>query len=224
VPSATPRERDPRSLFFRHLPEGWELDRTLAARAQRERMLDAMARAVAAKGYASVTVTDVVSLAGVSRSTFYEHFDDRDECFLATFQAGAQALGAAVAEAVVALGDAGDWHERVRAGIERYTQVLAENPDATHALLIHGTAAGPRAAELRRNARAGFVALFRGAPDGDKVPEAYFVALVGAISELVQSQILTEGPETLPELAPTLIEIAFSMVELGARSAVSGER
>lgn len=217
MPSKAPSERDPRSLFFRHLPEGWENGRAAAADSQRERMLDAMARAVAAKGYPKVTVADVVALAGVSRSTFYAHFEDREACFLATFQAGAEALAEAIAETVTAL-ETSDWHDRVRAGIERYAQLLAENPNTTRALMIDGNGAGPRAAELRRRSRASFVALFRGSPQGDQVPDAYYVALVGAITELVQSHIVTRGAETLEELAPTLVEIAFSMLELGARS------
>ena len=87
IPSNTPRPRDPGSLYFRGLPGGWEDDRTLVTKTQRERMLDAMARAVAAKGYAKVTVADVVALAGVSRRTFYEHFADKEQCFLATYVA-----------------------------------------------------------------------------------------------------------------------------------------
>ena len=212
-----PRPRDPHSLYFRGLPEGWEEDRALVTRTQRERMLDAMARAVAAKGYAKVTVTDVVSLAGVSRSTFYEHFEDREECFLATFEAAAQGLAMDIADTLLSL-ESTEWDVRVRAGIERYTQVLAANPDAARALIIDGFGAGPRSAELRRRSRAGFVALFRGAPEGDRVPEAYYVALVGAIAELVQTHIVTRGAESLEELAPTLIEIAFSLLDLGARS------
>src|SRR3954453_20626074 len=92
MPSTTPRPRDPDSLYFRGLPEGWENDRALVTRTQRERMLDAMARAVAAKGYAKLTVSDVVALAGVSRRTFYEQFADKEECFLESYAAGAGAI------------------------------------------------------------------------------------------------------------------------------------
>src|SRR4051812_38560372 len=97
MPINPPRPRDPRSLYFRGLPEGWEDDRALITHTQRERMLDAMARAVGSKGYAKVTVSDVVALAGVSRRTFYEHFADKEECFLESYAVGAQAIIAEVA-------------------------------------------------------------------------------------------------------------------------------
>src|SRR3954447_16030257 len=129
-----PRPRDPRSLYFRGLPEGWEDDRALVTQTQRERMLDAMARAVATKGYAKVTVADIVSLAGVSRRTFYEHFADKEACFLETYKVGARALVTGVA-AEVRRSRQPDWHERVRIGVTRYTEMLAAEPDLAYALL-----------------------------------------------------------------------------------------
>src|SRR3954466_10114989 len=117
MPANAPRPRDPRSLYFRGLPEGWEDDRALVTRTQRERMLDAMARAVAAKGYAKLTVSDVVSLAGVSRRTFYEHFADKEECFLESYAAGARAIIAENSGAV-RRGKPNDWPEGGRIGVE----------------------------------------------------------------------------------------------------------
>jgi AcrR family transcriptional regulator len=75
------------SLFFRSLePEGgWDGSRAAVWANQRARMLDAMARAVATKGYARVSVADVVQLAGVSRRTFYEQFRDKEDCFLVAY-------------------------------------------------------------------------------------------------------------------------------------------
>src|SRR5690348_8023632 len=55
---AVARPQNPRSLYFRGLPEGWEEDPRQVAGSQRERLMEAMARAVATKGYAKVTVAD----------------------------------------------------------------------------------------------------------------------------------------------------------------------
>src|SRR5258707_2850574 len=73
---------------------------------QRGRMLEAMALAVAEKGYAATAVADVIARAGVSRKTFYEHFANREACFLAAYDAGVEALLAAIDEAIAA---APDW-------------------------------------------------------------------------------------------------------------------
>ena len=216
VPDATaqraPHPRDPASLYFRGLEPGWEDDRRAAGEAQRERMLDAMARAVAAHGYTKVTVADVVSLAGVSRSTFYEHFSDKEHCFLESYEAGA---GAVIEECVIAVRDSGqaDWRDRVRVGMTTFCGTLAANPAVARALLVDVLGAGPRAVQLRRQVFAAFAELYR----LDDAPEIFIRALVGAIAELVQEHIETRGAESLGELAPTLIELAYSIVEAGAR-------
>ena len=82
------------SLFFRVLEpdEGWLGQKEATGASQRARMLDAISRAVAEKGYARVTVGDVVSMAGVSRRTFYEQFTDKEDCFLAAYATGTDAL------------------------------------------------------------------------------------------------------------------------------------
>src|SRR5438270_9202713 len=53
----------------------------------RERLIAAMASSIEIKGYRETTVADVVRLARTSRRTFYEHFEDREACFLALFDA-----------------------------------------------------------------------------------------------------------------------------------------
>jgi AcrR family transcriptional regulator len=58
----------------------------------RERLIAAMAASIEEKGYRDTTVADVVRLARTSRRNFYEHFDDRDACFLALFDATNQAM------------------------------------------------------------------------------------------------------------------------------------
>src|SRR3954451_13174305 len=102
----------------RPLPRGpHNLTRDDVLASQRQRMTDAMAAAVASKGYASTTVGDVVAGAGVSRKTFYEHFRDKEECFLAAFDAGVEALLAAIATAPP---EGSGWPERLRARVRAY--------------------------------------------------------------------------------------------------------
>src|SRR5699024_14260 len=52
---------------------------------QRARLEGAMIAAVGRHGFAETTVGELVTLAGVSKSTFYDHFESKQECFLATF-------------------------------------------------------------------------------------------------------------------------------------------
>jgi hypothetical protein len=61
--------------------------REKAAQNQKMRLFAATVASTATKGYPATTVADLTSLSGVSRSTFYEHFEDKAHCFRATVQA-----------------------------------------------------------------------------------------------------------------------------------------
>src|SRR5215208_2116777 len=104
-------------------PHGLERDVVLAS--QRGRMLGAMAQAVAVNTYGGTTVADVVAGAGVSRKTFYEHFRDKEECFLAAFDGGVERLLGAIVEAEA---DEDGWIPRMRARVRAYLVTLADNP------------------------------------------------------------------------------------------------
>jgi AcrR family transcriptional regulator len=66
----------------------------------RERLIAAMASSIQDKGYRDTTVADVVRIARTSRRNFYEHFADRDACFLALFDATNDAMMEQIAAAV----------------------------------------------------------------------------------------------------------------------------
>jgi AcrR family transcriptional regulator len=66
----------------------------------RERLIAAMAASIEEKGYRDTTVADVVRLARTSRRNFYEHFADRDACFLALFDATNETMMREIADAV----------------------------------------------------------------------------------------------------------------------------
>jgi AcrR family transcriptional regulator len=208
-PTSTPRPL-PRG------PHGLERDVVLAS--QRGRMLGAMADAVAAKGYAGTTVADVVAGAGVSRKTFYEHFRDKEECFLAAFDTGVDMLLGAIVAAAPAEGDA-SWIGLMRARVRVYLDTLASRPAFARTFLIEVFAAGPRALERRAEVLRRFAQLFRDLhdearrqfPELPPVPEPVYVAAVGAINELV-SDFAREGRTAeLPELEDTLIYLQVAL-------------
>lgn len=222
------RPRDPDSLYFRHLDgaDGRDAMRAAAAASQRARLLDAVNRAAATKGYWKVTVADIVRLAGVSRRTFYEQFCDKEECFLEAYWTGSVAVIEVVA-AAVGSSRSSDWRERVRSGFEAYTGTLAAEPDLAKTLLVEVLAAGPGAVKARRRVLDLFADLFRPDPNGTRasdealraVPDRYLRGLVGAITELVQEHIYTQGAQSLTDLTPTLVEVASALLEAGANGA-----
>jgi AcrR family transcriptional regulator len=91
----------------------------------RDRLIAAMAAAIEQKDYRETTVADVVRLARTSRRSFYEHFEDRDACFLALFDATNDAMMRRVAESV-------DLHatldDQVDAAVGGYVDSVTEHP------------------------------------------------------------------------------------------------
>ncbi|HEY2603826.1 MAG TPA: TetR/AcrR family transcriptional regulator [Thermoleophilaceae bacterium] len=204
---------------IKRLPRGpHRLAREEVLASQRARMLEAMAHAVAAKGYAATTVADVVGGAGVSRKTFYEHFQDKEDCFLAAFDAGVGVLVHAVERAT--LDAEGEWREHIRAGVRAYLATLAAVPDFARTFLIEVLAAGPNALERRADVHGRFAKLLKTlhesyrADHPDEIPELpdeVFVAIVGAVNELVSDRVRKGRTAELPELEPVIsyLQIAF---------------
>jgi AcrR family transcriptional regulator len=202
----------------RPLPRGpHNLARDDVLASQRVRMLEAMAETVAAKGFTATTVGDVVSGAGVSRKTFYEHFRDKEECFLAAFDSGVDALLEAIAAAKP---EEPTRMSLVRARVRAYLVTLAARPAFARTFLIEVFAAGPEALERRQRVHARFEQFLRGLhaevrkefPDTPPVGDAVWVAAVGAVNEVV-SQCVYEGrTEQLPELEDTLVEIQAALL------------
>ena len=78
---------DAGTLRDRKLQPGQRLPAEEVARNQRERLFAALVAVVAEKGYEATRVEDLLELSGVSRSAFYAHFSDKEECLLAALHA-----------------------------------------------------------------------------------------------------------------------------------------
>ena len=193
----------------RRLPRGTHgLDRSLVAASQRARLLEAVGRVVAEKGYAAATIEDVVRDAGVSKKTFYEHFSDKLDCFLAAYEAASDELLAHVRAAQE--GADGEWLVRTRAGIHAYLRWLAAEPALARVFLIEIAAAGPAALELRERMRDRYANRMRELQSPNTVPDEIFHAVVAGADDLVVRR-LREGGDLL-ELEPALVYLQVSLL------------
>jgi AcrR family transcriptional regulator len=211
--SATPGTRIERLPSGRH-----GLTREVVLASQRGRLLDAMARAVAEKGYAAATVADVVAIAGVSRRTFYEQFADKESCFLAAYDTGVELVLGRIRLAVDALPEA-DWRTRARVGIETFMNVLAEEPAFAWALVVEVIGAG-RAALARHAEIMGLFAQVhrkihdvarREDPTLPELPDVVFATLAGGLEELLREGLQSGGAESLPALTDTALEAVVAI-------------
>ena len=200
------------------LPKGRHAaPRAVVVASQRERLLEGMAEAVAEKGYARTAVADVLSRAGVSRKAFYEHFANKEECFLAAYDFGTDDLLRAIDAAYAADPDP---LGGVVAASRAYLEELTARPAFARTYLVEVLGAGPEALRRRSVVHARFAAQLariydaaRAALPGlpDPVP-ARFRAAVGAVNELTVDHLLHHGPETLPELLGAVVDVEIALL------------
>ncbi len=194
------------------LPGGHHgLSREQILESQRERLLVAIAQEVAAKGYRATTITDVVKLASVSTRDFYEHFEGKEACFLASFDAVRDYLEDLLTTAVA---DQPDWPHQVIAAFRAALRFFTAEPDLARLCLIEPVSATPTIAIRFREAVLACVpALARGRDemaDGSSLPPSTEDSVLGGIISLMTRSILAGETDDLPALLPDLVEFTLS--------------
>jgi AcrR family transcriptional regulator len=188
---------------------------------QRERLLVAMLGAVAELGYRSTNVQDVIERAGVSRPTFYEHFANKDACFIAAFDTSAQRLRDQVATAAEEGGDV--WRDRIRLGFVALLAFAAAEPEAARTVIVEARAATPDAA-LRRVALIDHFATCIDTkvrellPGGTTHSPITASGVVGGVESLLYARLNKGRMDDLPALLPSLMYFAVLPYE-GHRAA-----
>jgi AcrR family transcriptional regulator len=193
----------------------------------RARLVQGMAEALMKKGYTDVSVADIVQHARVSKRTFYEHFADKEACYLATYAALSDDLMARVAEAGATDRPA---EERLVAATHAYLAALEERPALTRTFLTEIQAAGPEALKLRRSIHQRFSELLRLLVERGRkerpgllpISPPMAVALVGGINELVLLTIEEGRGQHLSEIGDTVVELLRAV--LVARPKRAGAR
>jgi AcrR family transcriptional regulator len=178
---------------------------------QRARLQGAMVAAVAESGYGNVTIKQLVSLAGVSRSSFYKYFADKEQCFLATYDVIAAIATENIERAYRAHED---WQERLKAAFTAFVDGVIEEPDPSHLVLIDALGVGPRALEHRERLTASFELMFRQsfdrAPRQATVTDTTIKAVVAGVRRVAYRRLLHGEQERLTELIDDLMSWALS--------------
>ena len=184
---------------------------------QRTRLLEAAAAVFARAGYADASAEAIAREAGMSKATFYEHFDNKEECILALFDQAASETLEAMAKAVSAAGH--DSRKRMEAGAKAFLEMLAEHPNESQTLLVEIIGAGDPGADRRDNV----LATFAQAIDAENAnaarkgsmrrfassDDAY--AIVGAVVELASRQLRRGVPADVRELEPLVERLIFGL-------------
>lgn len=163
-------------------------------------------RTVGETSYAETSVQDVLERAGVSRKTFYEHFRDKQDCFLQAYDAVITRVMRAVNHAYQ---EGADWPDRVRRGLHVFLAFFAREPAISRMAFMEVLAAGPEAIERYRKAEERFIPyLEEGRAESDlgrDLPATLPHAIVAGVAGLIHRQLAAGKPERVPELEDDLL-------------------
>jgi AcrR family transcriptional regulator len=191
------------------LPPGRHgLPRAFVAENQRERLLNGVVEAVAEHGYSATTIARITAAAKISRRTFYEYFEGKEDCFLAAYEM----IEAHVLDSVLAApGAAEPWPQRVRARLAALLDVLARDVAVSRCFLVEPLAAGGEVAARYREAMQLLAGTLRPEPPPSELDmEVRDQALIGGIATLIVRRLNAGGATGLPELLPDLVELALA--------------
>jgi AcrR family transcriptional regulator len=191
---------DAGTLRERKLQPGRRLPAEEVARNQRERLFAAMVAVVAEKGYEATRVADLLELSGVSRSAFYDHFKDKEECLLAALE---EFVGPTVGGIFGAGGPPPD-ERRAREAFDAFVRLIVEQGAAARMCMVETYAAGPRAVgEIDRTTdevQAFVSATLEQVPGRKGMPPEIVRAMIGGLRKVIHTRLYRGTEEELLEL------------------------
>lgn len=175
---------------------------------QRERLIVAMLSAAADLGYLETNVQDVIDRAGVSRPTFYEHFSNKEDCFLAAFDTSADRLRKKLAAATRRGGDV--WRDRVRFALEALLKFANREPATARTMVVEARAASAAAVKRRVELMDEFARCLQ-TEAGELLPTGAgnnpltAAGIVGGVESLLYSRLCKHEYDQLEALLPSLM-------------------
>jgi AcrR family transcriptional regulator len=197
------------------------LPRAYAVRSDRERLLEAMVRVAAAKGYEGTTIDDVTEAAAVSRSTFDGMFASKEACFLEAYDAVIDVLVAHVSTAFEStVGQ--PWPDRIAAGLRALVDLLASEADIARMAMVEVTSVGEDA-RIRYRAALGRFTYFleegrSASPQGQELPADTARFAIGGATSMIFDEIRAGRGAELRRALPDLL-FAVLMPYIGPEAA-----
>jgi AcrR family transcriptional regulator len=175
-------------------------------------LLDAAGHVFAEQGWAGATVEAIVTRAGMSRRTFYEHFADLRACLLAL---GEKISAIALRNVESHIRDVEDPDERLRLGVEAFLGGIAAFPHMARVMLREARTMDSEFERIHEAMMSRFAAL---AMEG--VERAYaqgratqppdelkIFALIAGMEAVALRFVMRGEEDRAPSAAPILIEL-----------------
>jgi AcrR family transcriptional regulator len=181
------------------------------ARHRRDRVLSAAVDVFVERGYRGTTVDRILAAAKVGVGSFYELFDNKEDCFLQTYDR-AVVTGRERIESALPVGR--PWLERASAGLRALFAAIAAEPDAARLVLIEAQTAGSAATTRHQAMLDGFIPLLREgrglSTAGDTLSPSVEPAIVGGLAFLLEQRLAMGGIESIEDLLPDALEFMLA--------------
>jgi AcrR family transcriptional regulator len=172
---------------------GAQRPRGALAATQRERLLAATERLIAERGCAGTSIEAIVKLAGVSSVTFYEHFPNKEECFVAAFDRAVEELRAAVPAEP-------SGPDQARRALAALLAAIDAEPVQARLCFVAAQQGGP---QLRAHYEAALDAV------AGELSDSLGQAIVGGLAWLLRERLELGGGEGVQDLLPRMTEIVL---------------
>lgn len=194
--------------LYKRLPHGPHgMDRAEVARHQRARIYGGMVESVYQRGYAATSVAHVIALAGVSRRAFYEQFSNKEDCFLATYDALVANLRKRMLRAWMS--DRG-WANRLYSACQALLADVAHDPRGAHLVLVESLSVGPKGHERMQVTNTTFERIvatgFSLTPDRIALPPLAPRAIVGGVRLVIFRRIREGRAQELASMTDELLD------------------
>lgn len=184
----------------------------------RQRLLAALAESITRDGYRATTVASIVRRARTSRRTFYEHFADKEACFLALLAEKNQDLIRAVTDAI---DFHSPWEVQVRQAITAYITTVEAEPELAVSWIRELPSLGTRARALQREMLESFVTLVQALSETEEMKAAGIppvsrqvaVIMLGGLLELIAWTV--EDGDPLSGIIETSVQSATALLRAG---------
>src|ERR1044072_1660004 len=175
-------------------------------RPARERLLEAMLMVSGEEGDDNSSAQHPAERAQASRATFYKYFKDKEDCFAQAYHDAADWLYRRLTGVAKR---PPRWREGLRAAMAELLEFCAHQPALARALLVEVHAAGGAAlAEhdlLMERLSHAIDGARREITSRQAPPPVTATFMVGAIETLVRTKLMSDEPETAPEMLPGLL-------------------
>jgi AcrR family transcriptional regulator len=167
-----------------------------------------MMESVAQRGYADTTVAHVIGLAGVSRRAFYELFENKEDCFLATYKV---IVASSRRRSLRAWASERGWDNRLHAAYKAFLEQIIEEPKGAHLVLVDSLGIGSRSRERLHLEGFAYERLLAEAfrvSGGQAPPRIISRAIVGGVRQVVYNRVSEDRLPELRTLADELLDWA----------------